>query len=219
MFGQCLPNKNYSSESTQTDDHNNILNFFPAKTTFISPPMNFISVLKCKNSLQQTEKTDIELYKPVLNLSTNDCTVIDNLNTNTISKMNNNCSFSKCIVLPIDYNYNKMINPPNHSHIEHENYLDKNVLLDEKTVELKHGQIIENNACGEKTNKEHNADLSTKSSTMPNEDIKQILKPLNLNQDLFTKSINIIDLPDNCIKLGDNYSISRPVSKVSNENK
>lgn len=225
IFDQCLPYKKCSSESTQTYDHNNELSFFSSKATLTSPPMNFISVLKCKSNLQQTEKIDLELYKPVSNLSTNDCSIIDNLNTNTISSMNNNCAFSEKTVLPTDYYYNKIINLPNHSHIEHGNYLDKNVLLDDKPVELKHNrpyfnQIIENNVIfNEKTNEEHNVDLSAKSSATTNEDIKQILKPLNMDQDFLTRNIDTIDLSDTCTKFGDNCSIDTSVSKVKNENK
>lgn len=42
---QCLK---HNSESTQTNDFHNLLSLFPSIAPLTSPPMSFISIIKCK---------------------------------------------------------------------------------------------------------------------------------------------------------------------------
>lgn len=53
LMNQCSPVKTCHSESTQTDGCENLLFFSPK---IHPPPLNFISIFKCKNNLRKKRK-------------------------------------------------------------------------------------------------------------------------------------------------------------------
>lgn len=71
LIDRCLASKDCFSESTQTDDCNDISSLFSSKKCPL-PPMNFMSVLKCKHNLQQLKKIDLESQKLSINLGMNE---------------------------------------------------------------------------------------------------------------------------------------------------
>lgn len=186
LFDQCLPVKMCNSESTQTENHNNILSLLTPKSP--PPPMNFISVLKCKLNLQQSEKNDLEFYEPAANLSVNECTIKNNLYSNKINNLDSN------EVNKLDLNVcNEETNLPSINHIKPKNSLDsyKPSLIDEPSRTKSNNsfsiETIENNNCEENVNAINNDILFTKLNIITNEDIKQVVKKLNYNFDLLLK--------------------------------
>lgn len=64
LLNQCSPNNTCYSELTLTGSHTNVVSLFSSET-HPPPPLNFISVLKCKKKLQKKENIDLEFSKPV----------------------------------------------------------------------------------------------------------------------------------------------------------
>ncbi|CAH1725966.1 unnamed protein product [Aphis gossypii] len=187
LFDQCLPVKKCNTESTQTENHNNILSLLTSKSP--PPPMNFISVLKCKLNLQQSEKNDLEFGEPAANLSINECAIENNLYSNKINNLDSN------EVNKLDLNVcNEKTNLPSINHIEPKNYLDsyKPSLIDEPTKTKSSNsfsiETIENNNREENVNAINNDILFNKLNIITNEDIKQVVKKLNYNFDLLLKN-------------------------------
>lgn len=187
IFDQCLPVKKCNSESTQTENHNNILSLLTSKSP--PPPMNFISVLKCKLNLQQSEKNDLEFYEPAANLSINECTIGNNLYSNKINNLDSN------EVNKLDLNIcNEKTNLPSINDIGPKNCLDsyKPSLIDEPTKTKSNDSFligtIENNNREENVNAINNDILFTKLNIITNEDINQVVKKPNYNFDLLLKN-------------------------------
>lgn len=187
LFDQCLPVKNCYTESTQTENCNNMLSLSTLKSP--PPPMSFISVLKCKHNLQQSEKNNSEVYEPAANLNMNKHTITNNLYSNKT----NNVEFTEFNKPDVNI-CNVEVNLPNVNDIETKNCLDsyKPLLIDEpiklKPNNLSSIEIIENNNCEEKINIVNNDKLFTKCNIITDEDIKKVLKNLNYEFDLLTKN-------------------------------
>lgn len=217
LFDQCLPVKNNYSESTQTENLNNILSLSTSKS--IPPPMNFISVLKCKHNLQQSEKNKLEFYVPAADLNMSEYTLTNNLYPNKINNVD--CTeFNKLDVNCCD----EEVNVSNVNHIETKNCLGsyKSSLIDEPIKpKLNTLSSIENNNCEEKINIINNDKLFTKLNIITNEDIKQVLKKLDFNFDLSPKNnyCNSNNLHNTCInlKFDENNSNNKSSHCVSNE--
>lgn len=199
LFDQCLPVKNNFSESTQTENLNNILRFYTSKS--LPPPMNFISTLKCKNNLQQPEKNNLEFSVPTADLNMSEYTEytltnnlypnkINNVESTKFKKLDENCS-------------DEEINLPNVNHIETKNCLGsyKSPSIYEPVKPKSNNlSLIENNNCEEKLNDDK---LFTKLNIITNEDVKQVLKKLNYDFDLLSKNnyCNSNNLHNTCINL------------------
>jgi len=204
LFDQCLPDKKYYSESTQTENCNNTSQL---TSKSLPPPMNFISVLKCKHNLQQSEKNDLEIYEPVTDLSIN----AYNLYSNKINNINNfeSTKFNKSDV----ENCDEEVNLPNINHIESKNCLNisKSSLIDEtmkpKSNNLFSTEIIENNNCEDKIDIINNDKLLTKLN--------------NYDFDLMTKNncCNLNNLHNTYInlKFDENNSNNKSLHCVSNK--
>ncbi|XP_025202491.1 centrosome-associated protein 350-like [Melanaphis sacchari] len=179
LFDQCLPVKKCNSESTQTKSHDKILSILTSKSP--PPPLNFISVLKCKLNLQQPENNNLKFYEPAVDLNINECTNENNLDSTKFNKQD-------------VYVYDEETNLPNINHIEPKNCLDsyKPSLIDEPIKPKSNNSFLiemsKNNNHEEKVNAINNDKLFTKLNIITNEDIKQVLKKLNYDFDLLTKN-------------------------------
>lgn len=174
--------KEKCSESTQTNNYNNQLTSFTSKTP--PPPMNFISVLKCKYNLQQTEEKNLKYIKP-RNLNINEYLVLNDLQCN----MNN--EFPEFNIPHFDCD--KMVESPNLYHNKKENDLNEDLFIEETIKSISNGiccnKKTKNNVREDKTNIENNDKLFTKSDIiLSNEDIKQFLNQSNYGLELLTKN-------------------------------
>jgi len=216
LFDQCLPVKNCLSESTQTENFNNILSLSASKSP--PPPMSFISVLKCKLNLQQLERKKLELYEPAGDLNMNEYTITNNLYSNKINNVEST-QFNKPDVNICD----EKVNLSTVQHGETKNCLDpfKPSLIDEpiksKSNNLSSTEIIKNNNCEEII---HSDKLFTKLNKITNKDIQQVLKKLNYDFDLLTKNnyCKSNNLHNSCLnlKFDENNSNNGSSHHVSN---
>lgn len=208
LLNQCLPNKTCHSESTQTDGFEKLLTCFSPRIQ--PPPLNFISVLKCKNNLQKKENIDLEFSTPEIDLKIN------------------NYNHEKCmdsIKSPVNSNIlkivdcNKSLDLQNHNHIEKEDLLIKNEFeLNTETIKLNSCcssliRTTENNVCEEKSDSNYDK-LLPELNKITNEDIKQALKNLNYHFDSPTENpnnLNDSNMHLKCIKNNSN-NLSSPVS-------
>lgn len=211
LFKQNSPKEEKCSESTQTNNYNNLFSSFTSKTP--PPPMNFISVLKCKNNLQQTEKKSLEFIKPK-NLNVNEYSILNNLQYN---KNKESFKVPDC---------DKIVQSPNLYLNKQENDLNEYLLIEEKIKSKSNGvclnQTNENNVCENKTSIENTDKLFTKSDILSNDDIKQFLKQRNYNLELLTKnSCDTNDLHNTSIysKNDEDSSINKISQCVSSNDK
>jgi len=86
LYSRCSPSKMSHSESTQTDDCNDLLPSFSLRES--PPTINSISVLKCKHT-QLAKQNDFDFHKSADNLKINEYSISNNLNTNKINNINN----------------------------------------------------------------------------------------------------------------------------------
>jgi len=185
LLDQCLPVKTCNSESTQTEHCNNILSMLTSKCP--PPAMNFISILKSKLNLQQSKNNNLEFSEPTADLSINECTIVNNLNSNKI----NNLDSTELNQLDVNV-CDEETNLPNINRIEPKNCLANYTtsLIDEGIKPKSNNpfsiEIIENNNREEKVNTINNDKLFTKLNIITNEDIKQVVKKLNYDFDLLT---------------------------------
>jgi len=215
FLNELLPTKT-CSESTQTDDYSNLLSWFSTEKS--PPPMNFISVLKCKNNLQQKEKNDWVLHEPVTDISINKCLSSNNLHTNEIGNINydNSTILDKPSVESSQNN--KMTLAPNLSHNDQENSINiYNSTLIDKTINSKLND--ENKVFEEKTNLVKVGKLFTKScKVITNKDTVKCLSKLNCQSDFMaTNNCDINDLHKTHVqlKLNDNNSVKKSILSVS----
>jgi len=197
LIYQCLPSKNYYSESTQTDDCNILSSLSPKKCP---PPLNFISVLKCKNRLQLARQNDFNSCKPIENLNINEYSISNHLSNDKISNINN---VKSSIQNVIDYDNKEHL--PNINNKEQENDCSTN----------------NNNNCDEIKYTQSKDKLFTKlESTITKENVKQVLKNINSDFEFLTKDIHedTNKLYNNCmyLKFGEN-NFTKTSTGVSNE--
>lgn len=219
LFDQCLPVKKCYSESTQTEDSNNILSLLTSKSP--PPPMNFISVLKCKHNLQQSEKNDLEFYKPAANLSINESSIANDLYSNKISNINNvqSTEFNNAVVNICDEDLNLSSIKQNNCLSSYElSLIDEPIKLNSNNL---FNKFIEKNNCEKNIDKINNDKLFTELNIITNEDIKQVLNKLNYDFDFLKKNrlCNSNNLHNNCLSLKFDENISNNLSStcVSNE--
>lgn len=208
LFNVLVSNK-MCSESTQTDNQTNPL---PSWVSSKESSSQQNSVLNCKNSSVQTEKTNLELCEATnLNLNgflnTFHVDKIDNVN-NVKSTMPNvlNVEDSNKIMFVPCLNYNVM-----------ENYLNtyKSSLINETDSLLLEK---ENKICKEKIHLVNNDELFPKLNEVTNEDITQFMKKLNCDLDFLTKNnciTNDLDVTCKHLELNKNNVINGPSSCVS----
>lgn len=208
LLNQCSPNKTCRSESTQTDKCENLLSIFSPKIQ--PPPLNFISVLKCKNNLQKQENIDLEFSKPEIDLKIN--------NYNLGKCMNDIKSPIHSNILKV-VDCNKSLDLQNLNHVEKEDLLIRNEFeLNTETIKSNLCcpsliETTEQNVCEEKLDL-NNDKLVPEFNKITNEDIKQALKNLNYHFDSSSENPN--DLNDSnmhlkCIK-NNSINLSSPVS-------
>lgn len=177
FFNVLFSNK-MCSESTQTDNHTNPLSSSVSSKESASQQN---SVLNCKNSLLQTETTNLELCEATnLNMNRYSSTFhvdkIDSVNNVKSAVLNAlNIEDSNKITHGPYFNYNVM-----------ENYLKtyKSSLINETNNSLLEK---ENNIRKEKIHLV-NDELFTKLNIVTNEDITQFMKKLNCDLDFLTKN-------------------------------
>lgn len=208
LFNVLSSNK-MCSESTQTDNYTNPL---PSWVSSKKSSSQQNSVLNCKDSLLQTEKTDLKLCEATnLNinkfLSTFHVDKIDNVN-NVKSTMPNELNVEDC---------NKIMQVPCLNYNVMENYLNtyKSSLINETNNSLLEK---ENNIFKEKTHLVNNDEIFTKLNEVTNEDITQFMKKLNCDLDFLTKNNCVTnDLHVACkhLELNKNNVINGPSSCVS----
>lgn len=188
---QYLSSKKCYSKSTQTNNHNNLLSSFSSKTS--PTPINFISVLKCKNNLQLSKQNNLNSSKSIANLSVNE---------HSISNCTNNVESNKV-------KSNNMLHQTNMNEEilnEQENGLNKhkcslvNETIISKSKELSLNELSENIIYENKINIENNDELFTKLN-VTNNDIKHILKKLNFDFNFENSHSNTNDLHNTCVHL------------------
>lgn len=218
LINQCLSSKKSYSESTQTDGCISLLPLFSSKNP--PPPMNFISILKCKYRLQEIENDDLKVSKPFANLSTNECTISNNLNNNKInSNKPDKANIEEALNNIIHFNYDKQ----KHCLIDHKSSLtDEVIKSDQYSLSLNH-VTTEENICKKKLPTENIDMLFSKLNLTTNEN-DQVLKKFNCDVDCLTKnncdnanSYNVCKSKD--FKKCENNSINKTwpyVSKINN---
>lgn len=190
--------KRYCSESTQTNNYEyNLSSLLSLKTPI--PPMNFISVLKCKDKLQQIERKNQKLFSIPIHSFDN---AIDNTSNVEFTMFN-----KPCIV-----DSNEIVNIPNLINNAKDSFLNKFQPIDEsKSNNLFFNETTENTISKE-TDFVNNEILTE----ITNEDVKQILKKLNYDLNVLTEnSSNTNNLQKKSIKLKDDENNSI-LSSVSN---
>lgn len=184
LIDKCLSRKKFSSESTQTDDCNNLLSLFSSKKP--PPPMNFISVLKCKYRLQEIVNDDLEFSKSIADLRVKDCTISNNFNNN---KNYINKSVEANIQEELDdtihlsnFNYNEQ----NHLNDNESSLTDEIIKSDQNGLSMNH--VTEENICNKKLQIENNDELFSKLDIKTNENGQHVLKKLNCAFECLTKN-------------------------------
>ncbi|VVC25630.1 Hypothetical protein CINCED_3A023348 [Cinara cedri] len=202
LIDRCLPSKNHYSESTQTDDYNNLLSLFSSKTCS-TLPMNFISVLKCKHNLQRSKKNYLESQKSN-DLDINEHSISNKLfnNNNYTSNKNNvestlprnNVESTIHNILDI-VDCDNTINLSNFKEceIEYDSNKSKYSLTNKAVIStpnnLSSNRLTRDNFCHDQINIVNNDEIFNNLNVLTNEDIKQILMKNNHDfDDLLTKN-------------------------------
>lgn len=207
LTNQCLSSKKFCPESTQTDDCNNTLSsLFSSKTP--PPPMNFVSILKCKYRLQEKENDNLEFSKPIADLSIKGSTQSNNLNyTININK-------------PIETKIQKVLD--NTIHLSSLNYDEQKHCLSDYESSLKDiltrsdqnglffNHVTNENICKKNLQIQNNDKLLSKLNITTNEDGQQVLKKCNNDFDFSTKN--------NCFDNENLHNVSKPKEFKKYEN-
>lgn len=220
VINKHSPSKIYYSESTQTEDYNNLLSLFSQKKC-PPPPMNFISVLKCKNRLQLT-RHNFNSYEPIENLNTKAHSIsndshsdkINNINIAESAIQNNLVDYDK-----IDYDNNK--DQKNDCNTNKSRIVEETIVSE--SDDLTFNETLKNNSCEKitKCSTPNSDKLFTESENLvTKEDIKQVLKKINGDFNFSTKDIckdtNDLHSPSMYLKFGENNSVFKS-SRVSND--
>lgn len=176
LIDRYLPSKDCYSESTQTDDCIDLSSLFSSKKCPL-PPMNFMSVLKCKHSLQQLEKNYLKSQILSVNLGMNEYLISNNIE----STVNHIPDIAGC----------NTVNSSNINQSEQEyksSLINKTIISDPNNLP-NNNHSTQNNVCKDQIHKVNNEKLFTNVNVLTNEDIKQVLIKNNHDfDDLLTKN-------------------------------